>query len=75
MEQVWAYKIIVIGDINGDGSISVFDVSMLRQYIRRKININDKYKLKAADIRKANDISVFDVSKLRQFIRGKIKTL
>ena len=65
------YKIIVIGDLNGDGKINVFDVSMLYNYVRGKTNL-DKYTLKAAAIRKQDQIKVADVSKLYSFVRDRI---
>ena len=65
------YKIIVIGDLNGDGKINVFDVSMLYNYVRGKTNL-DKYTLKAAAIRKQEQIKVADVSKLYSFVRDRI---
>ena len=65
------YKIIVIGDLNGDGKINVFDVSMLYNYVRGKTSL-DKYTLKAAAIRKQNQIKVADVSKLYSFVRDRI---
>ena len=65
------YKIIVIGDLNGDGKINVFDVSMLYNYVRGKTSL-DKYTLKAAAIRKQDQIKVADVSKLYSFVRDRI---
>lgn len=69
------YKIVVIGDLTGDGNIKVNDVSMLFQFIRGKYSITDQYKLQAAEVRKAGRPSVADVAKLYQFLRGKINNL
>lgn len=66
-----SYKIVVIGDLNKDGKINVFDVSMLYSYVRGKINL-DEYSLASANIRKQNDIKVADVSKLYSFVRDRI---
>lgn len=69
------YRIVIIGDLNQDGNINVYDVAMLFQHVRNKKRITDAYSFKAADIRKVNDIRVYDVSKLFQFVRGKIGSL
>lgn len=69
------YKIIVIGDVTGDGKINTGDVSMLFQHIRKKKTITDRYKLKAGAVRKQSSTNTGDVSKLFQFVRGKINRL
>ncbi|MDE5630452.1 MAG: hypothetical protein K2I70_02520 [Bacilli bacterium] len=69
------YKIIVIGDVTGDGKVNTGDVSMLFQHIRKKKTITDKYKLKAGSVRKQSSTNTGDVSKLFQFVRGKINRL
>ncbi len=69
------YKIIVIGDVTGDGKIQINDVSMLFQHIIGKKKITDKYKLKAASIRRQSSITAADVAKLYQFTIGKISAL
>ena len=65
------YKIVIIGDLNKDGKINVFDVSMLYSYVRGKTDL-DEYSMLAARIRKQNDIKVADVSKLFSFVRDRI---
>ena len=69
------YKIIVIGDVTGDGKINTGDVSMLFQHIRKTKTITDKYKLKAGAVRKQSSTNTGDVSKLFQFVRNKISSL
>lgn len=65
------YAIVIIGDLNKDGKINVFDVSMLYNYVRGKTEL-DKYSLASAHIRKQNEIKVADVSKLYSFVRNRI---
>lgn len=64
------YKIIVIGDINGDGSITGTDVGALYQYTigKRRLDANQ---LKAGRIRKVQNITGTDVAALYQFSIGK----
>ena len=68
------YTISIIGDLNKDGKINVFDVSMLYNYVRGKTNL-DKSSLNAARIRKQTDIKVADVSKLYSFVRDRISDI
>ncbi len=68
------YTISIIGDLNKDGKINVFDVSMLYNYVRGKTSL-DKSSLNAARIRKQNDIKVADVSKLYSFVRDRISDI
>ncbi len=68
------YTISILGDLNKDGKINVFDVSMLYNYVRGKTTL-DKASLNAARIRKQNDIKVADVSKLYSFVRDRISDI
>lgn len=70
-----SYKIIVIGDLTGDGKIQINDVAMLLQHVLGKKKITDTYKRKAAYIRKQTSITSGDVAKLYQFTIGKQKSL
>lgn len=69
------YKVILIGDLNGDGKINVGDVGYLYQYVQGVVKITDPVVLKAADVRKINNITVSDVAKLYQFVQNKISKL
>lgn len=59
------YKIVVTGDINGDGKISLVDISKLvLHYSEQKgFVLNNEYK-EAGDINQDNKISLLDISKL-----------
>lgn len=65
------YYIILIGDLNCNGTIDIGDVSYIYQIYRKKVNVTDSKIEKAAHVRKANDIQIGDVSKEYQFYRGK----
>lgn len=69
------FKISVIGDVNGDGKITVADVAYVYQYVLKNVNITDKSVLKAASILKKDIIRVSDVAKLYQFVYGTIKEI
>ena len=64
------YKVVVIGDLNQDGSISLADVALLFQHVTGSRPITDHYRLKAADIRKKDNITLSDVAFLFQFATG-----
>lgn len=64
------YTIIVAGDINGDGKVSAYDYSMLRNYLLKERSFN-KIQLLAADINvDLKDVGVKDYSKMRNVILG-----
>ena len=62
--------IIVAGDINGNGEVTVYDLSMLRNYILKIQEFNEIQSL-AADINvDGNEIGVKDYSRMRIEILG-----
>ena len=68
------YVISVLGDINGDGNLTIADVSKLFQYYRKKITMDDIY-IYSGDIINDTEIKLTDIAKLFQYIRGKISSL
>lgn len=70
-----SYKIIVIGDINGDGKITNADTTQLYRHVRGTPKITNKYQLKAAAINKRSTISNADTTKLFRFVRRTISSI
>ena len=65
------YTIVVAGDINCDGRVTVFDFSALRRYILKQIEFTE-IELLAADINiDSNDVGVKDYSRMRIEILGR----
>lgn len=65
------YTIVVAGDINCDGRVTVFDLSTLRRYILKQIEFTE-IELLAADINiDSNDVGVKDYSRMRIEILGR----
>ena len=64
------YKIVLLGDVTGDGSISLSDVSLMYNHYRKNNNIGG-YKYQAGLLTSKKDISLGDVSKLYNFYKGK----
>ena len=69
-----SYKVVVKGDINGDGNASLSDVSTLYRYLKNRINIDECY-MRAGNVNGDDTISVSDVSKMYKFIKGRISKL
>lgn len=66
------YNIVIPGDINGDGKISIIDLSQLRSHLA---GINGKvksgvYKM-AADMNDSDSVTITDLSKLRKKLANK----
>lgn len=65
------YTIVVAGDINCDGRVTVFDLSALRRYILKQIEFTE-IELLSADINiDSNDVGVKDYSRMRIEILGR----
>ena len=67
----YEYEIVVRGDIDGNGKITVTDLSMLNQHIVRRITLTGA-KEKAADIEYSGKITVTDLSMMNQALVGRI---
>lgn len=63
------YTLIVTGDINGDGKLSVTDLSQLKLHIVELTLLQEPYK-SAGDINYDGKISVTDLSKLKLILVG-----
>jgi len=68
-KTVSEYTIIVLGDINGDGNISMSDVIKLRKHIAGITSLNEIESI-AANVNKDKTLSMSDVIKLRKHIAG-----
>jgi hypothetical protein len=64
------------GDVNGDDSVDSIDLSLMKQYLLRKISdFPGVHGKSAADLDLNNSIDAIDLSNLQQFLLGKIKKL
>ena len=62
-------KIHPIGDVNGDGKVSVADVTTISSHIKKTALITDDYMLKCADVNFDGKISVVDVTSVSSHIK------
>ena len=69
--KTYEYEIAVRGDIDGNGTITVTDLSMMNQALTKKIILTG-IKQKAADIDYTGEITVTDLSMINQALTGKI---
>ena len=61
------YTLIVTGDLNGDGNITLIDMSLLRKHYLEIESLQGEY-LKAADMDNNNIISLRDIANMRKTI-------
>lgn len=70
------YTIILIGDVNADGKITLTDVARIYAHVSNpERKITDSNLLKAAKIRKTDTITVTDVSKLYSYVNNYLKNI
>ena len=69
--KTYEYEIAVRGDIDGNGTITVTDLSMMNQALTKKIILTG-IKQKAADIDYTGEITVTDLSMVNQALTKRI---
>ena len=68
------YDVIVYGDTNGDGSITIGDYSKIKSHIQGTITMNSVF-LEASDTNHDGKISIGDFSKVKSYIQGNISKI
>lgn len=63
----------LLGDINGDGKITVYDINLLRDHILKRKTL-EGYAFTCADVSKDNKLSVYDINLIRDYILKRIST-
>ena len=61
------YKLVVGGDLNGDGKVSITDLSKMKLHLIRKQVLENEY-AKAIDMNKDGKYSVTDLSIIKKYI-------
>lgn len=62
----------LLGDVNGDGKVSVLDARLILQHIASLVSLSDEALL-AADVNQDEEISIIDVRILLQYIAGLVE--
>ena len=66
-----ATKDYMLGDVNGDGKISVLDATLIQKYISGLVTFSDTQKA-AADVNGDGSVSVIDATLIQKYIAGLI---
>ena len=64
------YKLVVTGDLNGDGNVSITDLSKMKLHLIRKQVLENEYE-KAVDMNKDGNYSITDLSKMKLYMLNK----
>lgn len=59
----------MLGDVDGDGEITVFDASLIQQYIAQMI-AEDQLNMKAADVDGDGTVTIYDASLIQRYLSG-----
>lgn len=69
-EKVKDYSILIYGDVNGDGSITIKDLLRMKKHILGDVELEEIY-VKAGDVDKKDDgITIKDLLRLKKYILG-----
>lgn len=67
-----SYKVIKLGDVNGDGNINSGDLFYTQKYLLKKTEFDDCMK-KACDVNKDNEINSGDLFYIQKYLLNKTK--
>lgn len=66
------YEIVIYGDVNGDGEITILDLLRVQRHLLGSIRLENSY-LKASDVNKDNEITILDLLKIQKHLLGSSK--
>ena len=69
---VKTFDIVIFGDVNGDGKVTIKDIMLTNRNILKKISLNGEY-LEAADVNKDGKVTMKDIMLINNSILGKSK--
>ncbi len=64
----------MLGDVNGDGQVSVLDATQIQFYVAKKVNLTD-IELQVADVNGDGQVSVLDATQIQLYVAKKVPTL
>ncbi|MEG2457339.1 MAG: dockerin type I domain-containing protein [Bacilli bacterium] len=67
-----SYKIVVNGDISGDGKITILDLLKIQKHIIKSTILTQEY-LEAADTNYDNSVTILDLLRIQKHILGDLK--
>ena len=68
-DMTFTFRIVMYGDVNGDGKISAVDYVNIKNYIMGSSGLNSAYK-EAADVNKDGKITAVDYVNVKNYIMG-----
>ncbi len=57
----------ILGDVDGDGKVTVVDATLIQKYLVQMANLTEK-QLKCADTDKDGKVSVMDATKIQKYL-------
>ena len=72
-EELKDVELRMFGDINGDGTINVTDISIAAGYVKQVKVFSDEYQSKVADCSHDGRVNVADISAIAGAVKGKKK--
>lgn len=66
------YEIVIYGDVNGDGEITILDLLRVQRHLLGSIRLENSY-LRASDVNKDNEITILDLLKIQKHLLGSSK--
>ncbi|NBG88894.1 SpoIID/LytB domain-containing protein [Isachenkonia alkalipeptolytica] len=70
-EVLTDYRVIILGDINGDGDITIIDLLRLQRYLLGLTDLEGS-PLKASDVTRSGDVGILDLLRLQRHLLGMI---
>lgn len=62
-----ATKVVLYGDVDGDGEVHIFDSNMIRDYVSKVITLTDE-QLVAGDVNGSGDVTLTDSLYIQQYL-------
>lgn len=63
------YSVVIYGDLNGDGEITILDLLRVQKIILKSTNLSEVY-IKAGDVTKDNTVDILDLLRVQKHILG-----
>ncbi len=69
--ETQAYDIVVTGDVNGDGQVTILDLLKIQKHLLKAATLSDSY-LKAGDTNFDKSVTILDLLRIQKSILGKL---